>query len=348
MDEILRVMKDRISWIDIARGLGIIFVIYAHVLDRNSIRFLFYAFHMPLFFFLTGIVHHHKKSETFISFLRKNTKRILIPYFLFAFLTYGWWIITQNNGFPTLNEFSSHMRGILYGSGARSGLFFNTLLWFLPCLFAAKVGFELLTRISDSSKKLVISLFIFAAVGFAFSILFPELKLPFHIETALSAVVFVGAGYLFYRYYEKIHSYFENNVSKLLIISLLLLLISAIINYSLTGLQNDMRLNRLNNPILFYISSFSGISTTILISMKIGKEKLLEFLGKISLYLFILHPLILYHIKESSHFWVKNSLLHSLNNIFLAPLYSAISIVLISISYLLIQSRWEIQNKKEK
>ena len=303
---------------------------------------------MPLFFFLTGIVHHHKKSETFISFLRKNAKRILFPYFLFAFLTYGWWIMTQNNGLPSLNEFLSHVKGILYGSGARSGLFFNTLLWFLPCLFAAKVGFELLTRISDSSKSLLISLILFAVTGFAFSVLFPDLKLPFHIETALSAVVFVGAGYLFYRYYQKFHFFLNNHLWKLLTISLLLLLVSAIVNYSLSGLQNDMRLNRLNNPILFYISSFSGISTTLLISMKIGKEKLLEFFGKISLYLFILHPLFLFHIKEISHFWLKNSLLHSLNNIFLAPLYSAIIIALISISYLLIQNKRTLQGKKNK
>ncbi len=341
-------MKERISWIDIARGFGIIFVIYAHVLDRESIRFLFYAFHMPLFFFLTGIVHHHKKSESITTFLRKNAKRILLPYFLFAFLTYSWWIITQNNGLPSITEFLSHLKGVLYGSGARSGLFFNTILWFLPCLFAAKVGFELLTRISDSTKNLLLTLGVFAVAGYLSSVLYPEVKLPFHIETALSAVVFVGTGYLFYRYYPVFRAFLENHALKLFFLSLFLLTVTAVLNYSLTGLQNDMRLNRLNNPILFYLSSFSGIAATLLISMKIEKEKLLEFIGKISLYLFILHPLILYHIKEIAHFLVKNSYLYSINDTILAPLYSAIILIVISIGYLLIQTKQKLFIKTKK
>lgn len=339
MDEILRVMKERISWIDIARGLGIIFVIYAHVLDRESIRFLFYAFHMPLFFFLTGIVHHHKKSESIISFLRKNAKRILLPYFLFAFLTYGWWIMTQSNGLPNGAEFLSHLKGILYGSGAKSGLFFNTILWFLPCLFAAKVGLELLTRISDTTRSLLFSLCFVAVFGYGFSIVYPDLKLPFHIESALTALVFVGGGYLFYRYSDIYQSFINKHSLKLFVIFLFLLIISAVLNYSLFGLQNDLRLNRLNNPILYYISSFSGIAATVLVSMKIGEERLLEFFGKISLYLFILHPLVLYHLKDIAHFLVKNSLLYSINNIFLAPFYSAIIIAVISLGYLLIQKQ---------
>lgn len=47
----------RIQYIDIAKTLGIIFVIAGHVVSSDTeIKKVIYSFHMPLFFMLSGML----------------------------------------------------------------------------------------------------------------------------------------------------------------------------------------------------------------------------------------------------------------------------------------------------
>lgn len=45
----------RIKWIDNARAIGILLVVLGHSLIPASIQTYIYSFHMPLFFFLSGL-----------------------------------------------------------------------------------------------------------------------------------------------------------------------------------------------------------------------------------------------------------------------------------------------------
>ena len=65
----------RITWLDAARGYGILLVIFAHV-DYSYLRNIIYTFHMPLFFFLSGYVFCQK--ESFGSFLWSKVRRLII------------------------------------------------------------------------------------------------------------------------------------------------------------------------------------------------------------------------------------------------------------------------------
>lgn len=52
------IIKNRIEWVDIAKGIGIILVIVGHLLPSGSyVRTLIYAFHMPMFFILSGLIY---------------------------------------------------------------------------------------------------------------------------------------------------------------------------------------------------------------------------------------------------------------------------------------------------
>ena len=48
-------MKTRIEWIDFAKGLTILLVVVGHTISNGLIRGSIFSFHMPLFFFLSGI-----------------------------------------------------------------------------------------------------------------------------------------------------------------------------------------------------------------------------------------------------------------------------------------------------
>lgn len=81
-------MKKIVS-IDIARAIGIILVVAGHYFPDNSphwyvnTREWIYTFHMPLFMFISGYVYElAKREETYLKFLGRKAKRLLIPYLI--------------------------------------------------------------------------------------------------------------------------------------------------------------------------------------------------------------------------------------------------------------------------
>ena len=94
-------MKERVRWIDIAKGLLIVFVVIGHVVaayrsagmlnDSRWFTFLFtfpYTFHMATFFFVSGLLNSWTGTRR-LSVLRCIRKRIItygIPYVLFSVL----------------------------------------------------------------------------------------------------------------------------------------------------------------------------------------------------------------------------------------------------------------------
>lgn len=86
----------RIEWLDIARGLGIILVVYGRAargllsagvltgLTWWQIDFDIYTFHMPLFLLLSGI--NTSRSWDKPDFLSRRAKSVLVPYLVFSLL----------------------------------------------------------------------------------------------------------------------------------------------------------------------------------------------------------------------------------------------------------------------
>lgn len=83
-------MKNRIGYIDMSKGLAIILVIIGHSsFVPNNAKLLLYAFHIPLFFFLSGFTLNVRKYETFSGYFLNKLKGLVVPFFLlnsFVFL----------------------------------------------------------------------------------------------------------------------------------------------------------------------------------------------------------------------------------------------------------------------
>lgn len=321
-------IPQRISWIDVARGIGIILVIYAHELSADSYRYLLYAFHMPLFFFLSGIVFHVKKDESFLTLVKKSTKSILFPYFLFAILSYGLWFIDVRLN-VTINELLRQFYGILYGNSNNGFLVFNNVLWFLPCLFVVKIVFGVFTKITTRKTNIALFLFIFSVIGFISSFYFSNIKLPLSAETALTAVVFFGLGFLWSNQSEKFISFFQKKAWIIFFVLLVLYIFFAQENYNLYGLQIDMRMNRLNNYFFFYLAAMSGILSVIAGSMLINKNHLLEYIGKNSLILFVWHLIVFSYFNRILKMFIDAETINSIRVMYLSPIYTVFSIVVI-------------------
>ena len=89
----------RMKWIDVARGVGIILVVYAHaarglVLARMlpqtgwpiDVDTVIYSFHMPLFFILAGLNIERGVARGRRAFILNKLQTVAWPYFLWSFV----------------------------------------------------------------------------------------------------------------------------------------------------------------------------------------------------------------------------------------------------------------------
>jgi fucose 4-O-acetylase-like acetyltransferase len=92
-------MNLRISWVDLAKGIGIILVVYGHVLRGiNSAHMglskkfftdsdtLVYGFHMPLFFLLSGLFVEKWVKKGFAKAVSQKALTLLVPYLMWSLI----------------------------------------------------------------------------------------------------------------------------------------------------------------------------------------------------------------------------------------------------------------------
>jgi acyltransferase len=158
---------------DVFRGLGIILMVMGHVGFGGKFDHFIHAFHMPMFFFVSGFFYRKRECKV-CTFVTKKAKTLLIPYITFALA--HWLIFIILYGFsvdPLLHIFTINTDGLPI-AGA---------LWFLTALFFTDIIYFLLDR--WNIKWLIL---LFVLVGSLSNRI-----LPYTLPWALSAS-FVGLG----------------------------------------------------------------------------------------------------------------------------------------------------------
>ena len=134
--------SQRIAYLDVAKGIGILLVALAHAdisLVSPYLHKFIYAFHMPLFFFLSG--YFFKPGIPFWALLKKRFNSILKPYLVTIFLIYIVSLSFTNMRFATAI-------GRILKSMYATGYYIDWVqLWFLPSLFVTSLFAFLFYRV---------------------------------------------------------------------------------------------------------------------------------------------------------------------------------------------------------
>ena len=131
----------RVEYIDIAKGIGITLVVMGHndfALISPFAHKLIYSFHMPMFFFMSGMFF--KPDIPFWTFVRQRFNRDLRP-FLFMILFIFFTSISFSK--VSILEASRRLVKAMYGSGQYLDW---VQLWFLPHLFVVSLFAYLFVR----------------------------------------------------------------------------------------------------------------------------------------------------------------------------------------------------------
>lgn len=304
-------MRDKT--IDILRGIGIISVVAGHARGSLGIDiFPVYSFHMPLFFFISGLFFKEEHIESIPSILHKICLKILAPAVLFL-LIYDVLIscVLNKIGYSHLwGEISIAPIKTLFLYGGQ----FSAAYWFISCyscvymyfaIFHCRIFKYLHSNILQNLKSSQIQLlflglyFLLAYLALRGSLALYDGKTGhemwvvayfnhFTIITirCLFAFFFYYIGFLFSRF--KIMNYIDGKISFAL---LFITYISQGLLFKNSSISFSMQIMHFNNsysPILTSLLAILFFFTISKIITNIDISKYIAFLGK-NTYAILLH-----------------------------------------------------------
>jgi acyltransferase len=137
----------RLHWIDALKGIGIMFVVFAHHSLPVALDTYIFSFHMPLFFFISGFLFDFGKyAGSAADFIRGRFRSLIIPYFCFALLTCLFYFLLDTGFQPGVTNIPFFETTALYGTysilyALGPLVSYNPPLWFLTCLFVTELLF---------------------------------------------------------------------------------------------------------------------------------------------------------------------------------------------------------------
>lgn len=290
-------VKEHLHYIDVAKGLLIIMVVYGHIygntseIDNAGVDYihqsvnLFVSFYMPCFFVITGYCSNFKKS--FLEMASSSLRTIILPGISLSILIF----IAQLNF--TKEAFINLGMDILFYGGR---------YWFLSALF---VGRLLYWICSQHAKEITSILCVLSfIIGYALGICYHGVEYWWFVH-ALLLMPYLGIGQILKR---------TNVPNVKMASSLFFLMIALTISFShygwlridyfyhVPGITQKLLNINLTMFIPLVLLSVSGSLWIISMCRMISRNKLLEYLGKNSLIIYCVHgALLAYFIPKIAH-----------------------------------------------
>lgn len=276
--QIIKFIKMRDSYIDIAKGISMLLVVRIHTEAANDMHLLYPVIAVPFFFFVSGFFD--KSERPFGEWLKKNAYSLLLPAFIWSLLTwlYVSFLSVVKNGNLSEVTFNINVFPPFIGSG---------VTWFLVALFMAKVLVGFFERLFPTRLKnrqlimyVVVLLICWALIG---------IDLPLMLDEGLSSLPFYLLGKILYPH---IKGLCQNKI--LVIVSL--------------GISFAMLLKIFPHAVITYNSEYYGIFLyplfcfVIICSflpflsfcLKISHYTWLSNYGKNTLGVLVIHPILLH------------------------------------------------------
>ena len=270
-------MKERYKELDLMKGIGIILVYLGHNFNLHGLEwnnlFLYlhritYSFHMPLFFFISGLLSNTNKEINLEKFYKGKIKRLLVPYLFINLIDFF-----PRTLFPKLvnSEFG----------GVKEVLFYGTKIsWFVYTLFIVFIIFPFLDKYILKKDKYYLFGVILVTVNYLK--VFENIEI-FSLNKVANYLLYFYIGYIVKPFYkEKIKNGIGSKNLTFFIISIVFLSLSYRYHY----------LNYFNSVIFAIL----GVLFVLNISLRMREDtniyKFFNFLGINSLTFYLIEGFI--------------------------------------------------------
>ncbi|SFT77339.1 Fucose 4-O-acetylase [Selenomonas sp. GACV-9] len=178
--------KKRIEYIDIFRGIGIVFMVMGHIGFGVPFNKFIYAFHMPMFFFISGMFYREIQNEYpnpikgIKTYIVRKAKTLLMPYMVFGIFHYIVYLVVVDS-----YDVYSPLKHLLFMN--TDGLPIAVALWFLTALFGCEMIYQFIMCSVANKMMRDIIVFAIALFGCMFHKM-TSLSLPWALEAACVGV----------------------------------------------------------------------------------------------------------------------------------------------------------------
>ena len=263
----IKTQQIRIDYIDYAKALGMLTVIWGHTKLTGVSNEFVYAFHMPLFFFLSGMVFNRGRYDGFRHFFMRKVKTLLYPYLIFSLVTWAFWASYSYLTHAPVKSYWMPLLQTFVAQGSGGFLEHNVPLWFVTCLFVVEMSYWFISKLKDW-QNLAVSI-LCAVVGYllVYRCKFWDFRLlPWSTESALMAMPFFALGNLLVKRISNEKIIWAVGKHKLICF------VGMLVGFALTayiGHHNgvvSMGHSRLgSNPLVFYVTALIGICSLLLL-----------------------------------------------------------------------------------
>ena len=279
-------MKERIEWIDLAKGMSIILVAYGHM-GLAGVPILgswLASFRMPFFFLVSGLLFNAAQYPSLSSFLQRRWSTLIRPFFIFsALVLVAYWYLEPE----TIVERTKSL--LLNGWGGYA-------LWFIPVLVGTEICYYLICHCCGNRRLRVAILILLAIAGYACY----RLDVPNHwnICFILTSTLFYGMGNLLS---QRLKDFYRSVKEKRLLTTMLICFVVSLCSF-FNYPKPEFFVNSLGGGILTHICGFAGIffmcSMAVFLSKIHGKvfEAIkygIKYLGKNSYVVLAFHQIVL-------------------------------------------------------
>ena len=272
----------RTYYLDILKGFGVFYVVLGHIVHIPLVVQYIYSFHVPMFFFISGVLFTPAKYTSTSQYIQKKVNSLLLPYFFFYTVSLAYWYLVEYRLFgrggdtTLLQEFYFMFSGcVSIAAGA---------LWFLPCLFWVEVLYWFMHHERRKYQGLVCAI-IMAVIGTTF-IYYQFYLQVFGLLQSFVVIPFFAIGYLLK---SKMDALFQS----CLMVKLSVVCIAVLVQYLLLA---DSKFNigsfEIESHCTYIPIALAGITFYLMFSFIIKRAFLLEWLGRNSLFIFSFHALI--------------------------------------------------------
>lgn len=297
--------RKRITYLDIAKGMGIIFVVMRHSQMMgdtfyNSVASII----MPLFFVVSGMLMQHinEEKKTLKEITVRKAKSLLIPYLTFSlsYLVINGVTYLQNPEAVT----GTQMYKLFIYFISFAGI---SVMWFMPTMFCSEVFFLAIRKRCSHVMTIVIC----AAAGIAAILIAPVYDaefwfgsmplLAFSFFLAMLTRSVIAAIFLCFGYYVKMLIKEHEKIS-LPELGVGIVMLAVVMYLNVQNETVDLHYMQFNHAWMYFLGANFGSLAVILICKNIPQLKVLIFLGVNSLIIMGTHVdwLILAKVEEWS------------------------------------------------
>ena len=242
---------------------------------------------MPFFFFMSGYLFSYSKYPSYMEFVKRRFRQLLVPYVVINIITYLLWLLVLRNVGSDAGEDVGALSPLIAAATVNATeMVHDVPLWFLAALFMVENLYYLLYRNARYRVVVTLLLLLLAVLNNTYN----TVRLPFCIDISLVALLFYRLGNVMRE---------KGNI----LFKWYLFVLSAVVTVAVFMLNGKvaMHANYYNNIFLFIAGGVAGCYSMVyickLLQLLCGDRALVQTIARNTLPICAFHLIVFAVIK---------------------------------------------------